>query len=89
MALDFSICIMLILRWQDIPTLVPADPFDPNGDALQLFGAFQGFETDNDKIVSVLFFQTASQREVITSTYDSQHGVRLKIILKMWKTDLS
>nr|CAH0112028.1 unnamed protein product [Daphnia galeata] len=63
-----------IVFGQDIPTLVPADPFDPNGDALQLFGAFQGFETDNDKIVSVLFYQTASQREVITSTFDSQHG---------------
>nr|CAH0104947.1 unnamed protein product [Daphnia galeata] len=63
-----------IVFGQDIPTLVPADPFDPNGDALRLFDAIEGFGTDEDKIVSVLCYRTASQREVITSTYNSQHG---------------
>jgi annexin A7/11 len=59
-----------------LPTLVPADPFDPNGDAGRLFDAIDGWGTDENKIVSVLCYRTASQREVITATYNSQHGVR-------------
>ncbi|XP_046632886.1 annexin B9-like [Daphnia pulicaria] len=59
---------------QDLPTLVPADPFDPNGDAARLFDAIDGWGTDEDKIVSVLCYRVASQRDAITTAYNSQHG---------------
>ncbi|KAI9563873.1 hypothetical protein GHT06_011340 [Daphnia sinensis] len=71
------ICIVLfsgIVLGQDLPTLFPADPFDPNNDAARLFDAIDGWGTDEDKIISVLCYRTASQRDVITTTYNNQHG---------------
>ncbi|XP_046632360.1 annexin A4-like [Daphnia pulicaria] len=63
-----------IVFGQDLPTLVPVDPFDPNGDAARLFDAIDGWGTDEDKIVSVLCYRVASQRDAITTIYNSQHG---------------
>lgn len=60
---------------QDLPTLVPADPFDPNADAAQLFSAMDGWGTDEEKIVSILCYRTASQRDLITQSYSNMHGV--------------
>lgn len=66
---------------QDIPTLLPVDPFDPNSDAARLYDAMDGLGTDEDKVVSVLCYRTASQRDAITISYNNQHGVSNQIIL--------
>lgn len=60
--------------------MFPANPFDPNNDAARLFDAIDGWGTDEDKIISVLCYRTASQRDVITTTYNNQHGVRMKLL---------
>ncbi|EFX76220.1 hypothetical protein DAPPUDRAFT_322543 [Daphnia pulex] len=69
----FVLCFGTIFG-QDLPTLVPAAPFDPNSDAARLFDAMNGLGTDENKIISVLCYRTASQRDVITTTYNNQHG---------------
>ncbi|XP_045032148.1 annexin A4 [Daphnia magna] len=63
-----------IVFGQDIPTLLPVEPFDPNSDAARLDDAMSGLGTDEDKIISVLCYRTASQRDVITTTYNNQYG---------------
>ncbi len=60
---------------KDVPTLLPVSPFDPNNDAAQLFNAIDGLGTDENKIISILCYRTASQRDEITITYNNQHGV--------------
>ena len=59
-----------------MPTLVPVDPFYPNDDAAQLFNSIDGWGTDENKIVSILCYRTASQRDEITTAYNNQHGVQ-------------
>lgn len=56
--------------------MLPVDPFDPNNDAARLFDAIDGLGSNEDKIISVLCYRTASQRDVITTTYNNQHGVQ-------------
>ncbi|EFX68427.1 hypothetical protein DAPPUDRAFT_114538 [Daphnia pulex] len=69
----FVLCFGTIFG-QDVPTLVPASPFDPNSDAARLFDAMNGLGTDENKIISVLCYRTASQRDAITIAYNNQHG---------------
>ncbi len=65
---------------QDIPTLVPVDPFNPTDDADRLNRALDGLGTNEDKITEVLCYRTASQRDTITTTYNGLHGVNIVII---------
>ncbi len=64
---------------QDIPTLVPVDPFNPTDDADRLNRAIDGVGTNEDKITEVLCYRTASQRDTITTAYNSVHGVNIII----------
>lgn len=66
----------LLMGWlQDVPTLLPVSPFDPYNDADRLFDAMDGLGANEDQIISVLCYRTASQRDVITTTYNGLHGV--------------
>lgn len=60
-----------------MPTLFPANPFDASADAGQLFNAMDGLGTDENQIINILCYRTASQREEITTAYNNQHGVSL------------
>ena len=55
---------------QDVPTLFPADPFDPAGDAKKLSDAF-GTITDDNAIIDVMCKRVSYQRAIVTETYNN------------------
>jgi len=66
----------------DIPTLVPAVPFDSLADAKTLYDAIAGLGTNEAKIINVLCYRTSSQRAQISQSYFSLYGKTLESALK-------
>ena len=56
----------------DVPTLIPAVPFDPLQDSTRLRDNLVSAFTDEADIIDVLCNRATDQRAVITSTYDSE-----------------
>lgn len=50
--------------FQGTPTVLPADPFDPQNDAANLRKAMKGFGCDNTGLIDILCRRTNSQRLV-------------------------
>lgn len=51
-------------HFQGTPTVLPADPFDPQNDAANLRKAMKGFGCDNTGLIDILCRRTNSQRLV-------------------------
>jgi annexin A7/11 len=59
---------------QDIPTVVPADPFDPRADADALHKAMKGLGTDEEGLIDILCRRTSNQRVQIVHAYKASFG---------------
>lgn len=60
---------------EDLPTLIPAENFNPDADAGRLDNAISGWGTDEEEIINVLCYRTFDQRHDITRSYNNRYGV--------------
>lgn len=60
---------------EDVPTLVPAENFNPDSDAGRLNSAISGWGTDEEEIINVLCYRSFDQRYDITRSYNNRYGV--------------
>jgi annexin A7/11 len=67
---------------QNIPTIFPAENFDPEADATALRNAMKGWGCDNDEIIQVLAKRSANQRNAIEVAYKNLYGKDLTDDLK-------
>jgi hypothetical protein len=59
---------------QNIPTVVPADPFDARADADALHKAMKGLGTDEEGLIDILCRRTSHQRVQIVQAYKASFG---------------
>lgn len=56
------------------PSIKPARPFNPNGDADILYKAMKGFGTDENALIAVLCNRTWEQRKEIALAFKTSYG---------------
>ena len=59
---------------QNIPTVVPADPFDARADADAQHKAMKGLGTDEEGLIDILCRRTSNQRVQIVQAYKASFG---------------
>lgn len=70
-------------NFQPTPTVRPANPFNPRGDAEILRKAMKGFGTDEKAIIEVLTNRTNSQRQQIALEFKTLYG-KVLVLLKYY-----
>ncbi|XP_022708507.1 annexin A4-like isoform X2 [Varroa jacobsoni] len=70
----------------EMATIRPYSPFDPQEDAKALRKAMKGFGTDEAAIISILCARTSAQRQELIPTYKQMHG---RDLIKDLKSELS